>query len=102
MSIVRAMNCLWIQTQTMTPAWTPSAYREVTMGKLERDLQTLVEIERALLRMDEGRHATCVGCQSRILDACLKAIPLRPASNVLVGAAITSALRSGLHPIPAH
>src|SRR5205085_8131716 len=52
-----------------------SAYREVTMGKLERDLQTIVEIERALRRIDEGQYATCVGCQSRIPDARLKAIP---------------------------
>src|ERR1700745_591225 len=52
-----------------------SAYREATMGKLERDLQTIVEIERALRRLDEGQYATCVGCQSRIPDARLKAIP---------------------------
>jgi DnaK suppressor protein len=52
-----------------------SAYREVTMGKLERDLQTIVEIERALRRIDEGQYATCVACQSRIPDARLKALP---------------------------
>jgi len=52
-----------------------SAYREVTMGKLERDLQTIVEIERALRRLDEGQYATCVGCKSHIPDARLKAIP---------------------------
>jgi DnaK suppressor protein len=52
-----------------------SAYREVTMGKLERDLQTMVEIERALRRLDKGQYAICVGCQSRIPDARLKAIP---------------------------
>src|SRR5437660_103026 len=52
-----------------------SAYREATMGKLQRDLQTIVEIERALHRIDEGLYATCVGCQSRIPDARLKAIP---------------------------
>src|SRR6266481_2881828 len=52
-----------------------SAYGEVTMGKLERDLQTIVEIERALRRLESGQYATCVGCQSRIPDARLKAIP---------------------------
>jgi DnaK suppressor protein len=52
-----------------------SADREVTMGKLERDMQTIVEIERALQRLDEGQYAVCVGCQSRIPDARLKAIP---------------------------
>jgi len=54
---------------------TRSAYRKVTMGKPERDLQTIVEIERPLRRLDEGRHAMRVGCQSRIPDARLKAIP---------------------------
>jgi RNA polymerase-binding transcription factor DksA len=52
-----------------------NAYREVTMGKLERDLQTIVEIERALRRLDDGLYTTCVGCQSHIPDARLKAIP---------------------------
>jgi DnaK suppressor protein len=52
-----------------------SAHREVTMGNLERDLQTIVEIERALQRIDTGDYATCVVCESRIADARLKAIP---------------------------
>jgi len=52
-----------------------SAYREVTVRKLERDLQTIVEIERALWRLDKGQYAICVGCQSRIPDARLEAIP---------------------------
>jgi len=52
-----------------------SAYREVTMGKLERDLQTIVEIERALRRLADGLYTTCVGCQSHIPGARLKAIP---------------------------
>jgi len=37
-----------------------SAYRDFTMGKLERDLQTIIEIERALRRLDAGEYATCV------------------------------------------
>jgi len=52
-----------------------SAHREVIMGNLERDLQAIVEIERALHRLDAGQYATCVVCQSRISDARLKAIP---------------------------
>jgi DnaK suppressor protein len=52
-----------------------SAHREVTMGNLERDLQTIVEIERALHRLESGQYATCVVCQSRIPDPRLKAIP---------------------------
>ena len=64
-STLRPMNCRWNQTPTM------GAYREVTMGKLERDLQTDVEIERALRRLDGGSTQ----CQSRIPDARLEAIP---------------------------
>jgi RNA polymerase-binding protein DksA len=52
-----------------------SAYREVTMSKLERDLQTIVEIERALRRLDQGQYAICVACQLPIADARLKALP---------------------------
>ena len=52
-----------------------NTYREATIGKLQRDLQTIVEIERALHRLEEGQYATCVACQSRIADARLKAIP---------------------------
>jgi len=52
-----------------------NTYREATMGKLQRDLQTIVEIERALHRIEEGQYATCVACQSRIADARLKALP---------------------------
>ncbi|HEY6128731.1 MAG TPA: TraR/DksA family transcriptional regulator [Candidatus Acidoferrum sp.] len=73
----RARNELPIESEPDDDAGiaSRSAYREVTMGKLERDLQTIVEIERALRRIDEGDYATCVGCQSRIPDARLKAIP---------------------------
>ena len=80
-----------------------SAYREVTMGKLERDLQTIIEIERALRRLDEGQYAICVGCQSRIPDARLKAIPWTRTciecagrSNRFAGSALS------LTPDPAH
>lgn len=52
-----------------------SAYREVTMGKLERDLRTIDEIRRALKRLDEGQYFSCVACQARIPEARLKAIP---------------------------
>jgi RNA polymerase-binding protein DksA len=52
-----------------------NTYREATMGKLERDLQTIIEIERAIRRLDEGEYSTCVACESRIPEARLKAIP---------------------------
>jgi RNA polymerase-binding transcription factor DksA len=60
-----------------------SAYREVTMGKLERDVQTIVEIERALSRLDAGQYPTCVGCQSAFPTRALEQSPgLGPAFNV--------------------
>jgi DnaK suppressor protein len=52
-----------------------TAYRESTMGNLERDLQTIIEIEKALHRMELGQYATCAACQGRIPDARLDAIP---------------------------
>ena len=52
-----------------------NTYREATMGKLERDLQTIIEIERAIHRLDEGEYAICIGCESRIPEVRLKAIP---------------------------
>jgi|SRR5258705_4031439 RNA polymerase-binding transcription factor DksA len=52
-----------------------SAYRDFTMGKLERDLQTIIEIERALRRLDAGEYATCVACRLPIADARLNALP---------------------------
>jgi RNA polymerase-binding protein DksA len=52
-----------------------STYREATMGKLERDLQAINEIERALKRIDAGDYATCVACEEPIADARLKALP---------------------------
>ena len=80
-----------------------SAYREVTVGKLERDLQTIVEIERALRRLDEGQYAVCVACQSRIPDARLKAIPWTRTCFACAGRSnhfVGSLLR--LTPDPAH
>ncbi len=81
-----------------------SAYREVTMGKLERDLQTIVEIERALRRLDDGQYATCVGCQSRIPDARLKAIPWTRTCIECAGAGRSNHFGSSLRltPDPAH
>lgn len=73
----RARNELPVDSEPDDDAGVASrnAYREATMGKLQRDLQTIVEIERALHRIEEGEYATCVACQSRIADARLKALP---------------------------
>jgi DnaK suppressor protein len=80
---------------------TRSAYREVTTGKLERDLLTIVEIERALRRLDRGQYAMCVGCQSRIPDARLKAIPWTRTCIECAGRSNRSAPSLRLTPGPA-
>jgi DnaK suppressor protein len=54
---------------------TRSASREMTMANLERHLQTIIDIEKALERIEAGQYATCVRCQTRIPDARLQAIP---------------------------
>lgn len=80
-----------------------NTYREATMGKLERDLQTIVEIERAIRRLDEGEYAICVGCQSRIPEARLKALPWTRTCIECAGR--RSNLTNGLfrlNPNPAH
>ena len=80
-----------------------NTYREATMGKLERDLQTIVEIERAIHRLDEGEYAICVGCESRIPEARLKAIPWTRTCIECAGR--RSNLANGLfrlNPNPAH
>jgi RNA polymerase-binding transcription factor DksA len=79
-----------------------SAYREVTMGKLERDLQTIVEIERALRRLDEGQYSICVGCQSHIPNARLKAIPWTRTCIGCAGRSNPFARSLRLTPNPAH
>jgi DnaK suppressor protein len=50
-------------------------YRETAMGNLERDLRTITEIERALVRIATGQYATCVACHAPIPEARLRAIP---------------------------
>ena len=78
-----------------------SSYREVTMGKLERELQTIVEIERALRRIDDGEYATCVACQSPIPDARLNALPwTRTCVRCAGGGNLAGSFR--LTPNPAH
>ena len=78
-----------------------SSYREVTMGKLERELQTIVEIERALRRIDDGEYATCVACQSPIPDARLNALPwTRTCVQCAGGGNLAGSFR--LTPNPAH
>ncbi len=79
-----------------------SAYREVTMGKLERDLQTIIEIERALRRLDAGEYATCVACQLPIADARLNALPWTRTCIQCAGRGSNFAGPFQLTPNPAH
>lgn len=80
-----------------------NTHREATMGKLERDLHTIIEIERAISRLNDGEYAICVGCQSRIPAARLKALPWTRTCIECAGR--RSNLASGLfrlNPTPAH
>jgi DnaK suppressor protein len=79
-----------------------SAYREVTMSKLERDLQTIIEIERALLRLDAGGYATCVACQLPIAYARLNALPWTRTCIQCAGRGSNFAGPFHLTPNPAH
>ena len=54
---------------------TRSSYREMTMGNLERYVQTINEIERALSRIEAGQYDVCVACQEQIPDKRLLALP---------------------------
>jgi DnaK suppressor protein len=79
-----------------------SAYREVIMSKLERDLQTIIEIERALRRLDAGEYATCVACQLPIADARLNALPWTRTCIQCAGRGNNFAGPFHLTPNPAH
>jgi DnaK suppressor protein len=54
---------------------TRSSHREMTMGNLERYFQTILEIERALARIEAGQYDICVACREPIPDKRLQALP---------------------------
>lgn len=54
---------------------TRSSHREMTMGNLERYVQTVNEIQRALARIEAGLYDVCVACQESIPDKRLVALP---------------------------
>lgn len=52
-----------------------SAEREYAISSLDRDWQTLKDIDLALERMDDGEYGTCQRCEEEISPKRLKAIP---------------------------
>jgi DnaK suppressor protein len=49
--------------------------REMDFALMEMKAQTLVRIDEALRRVDEGTYGTCVECEQDIAAARLKALP---------------------------
>ena len=49
--------------------------REMDFALMEMKAQTLIRIDEALRRVDEGSYGTCVECQQDIAAARLKAVP---------------------------
>ena len=49
--------------------------REMLMTNIERDTQSILEMERALERIKTGRYGICVSCDEPIAEARLKALP---------------------------
>ena len=49
--------------------------REMEFALMEMKAQTLVRIDEALRRVDEGTYGTCVECEQDIAAARLKALP---------------------------
>ncbi len=52
-----------------------SAEREYAISSLDRDWQTLKDIDLALERMEDGEYGTCQRCEEEISPKRLKAIP---------------------------
>jgi len=78
---------------------TRNAHREMTMGILERHLQTIIDIQKALDRIEGGQYATCVRCQSRIPDVRLRAVPwTRTCVQCASGGTRITPLALGLNP----
>jgi DnaK suppressor protein len=52
-----------------------SAEREYAISNLDRDWQTLKEIDAALSRIDDGSYGICTRCEEEISPKRLRAIP---------------------------
>jgi RNA polymerase-binding transcription factor DksA len=51
------------------------AFRDFAASNMEREAETLAEIESSLRRIDAGRYGVCEACGEMIADARLRAIP---------------------------
>lgn len=63
------------QAQDMVDRATSAYTREFAFSLSESDRRTLLLIDQALLRLDQGTYGTCVHCQGHVQDKRLEAVP---------------------------
>lgn len=63
------------QAQDMVDRATSAYTREFAFSLSESDRRTLLLIDQALLRLDQGTYGTCVHCQGNVQDKRLEAVP---------------------------
>ena len=63
------------QAQDMVDRATSAYTREFAFSLSESDRKTLLLIDQALLRLDQGTYGTCVHCQGHVQDKRLEAVP---------------------------
>ena len=63
------------QAQDMVDRATSAYTREFAFSLSEADRRTLLLIDQALLRLDQGTYGTCVHCQGPVQDKRLEAVP---------------------------
>lgn len=62
----------------MADVGTDNFEQEFTLSLMENDEETLLQIDGALERIEDGVYGQCVECDGRILKARLNAIPFTP------------------------
>lgn len=63
------------QAQDMVDRATSAYTREFAFSLSESDRRTLLLIDQALLRLDQGTYGVCVHCQGRVQEKRLEAVP---------------------------
>ena len=63
------------QAQDMVDRATSAYIREFAFSLSESDRRTLLLIDQALLRLDQGTYGTCVHCQGHVQEKRLEAVP---------------------------
>lgn len=63
------------QAQDMVDRATSAYTREFAFSLSESDRRTLLLIDQALLRLDQGTYGICVHCQGHVQDKRLEAVP---------------------------